>query len=246
MEHYIPRPRELALEQLKAYILEHHLQPGDSLPPEREMCRSWGVNRTTLRSAIARLEASGLLKAVQGSGTRITYRFRISLQNLSNFSDTAAASGFRPETRFLSCTPVACDEHLSHIFHCEPGEHLYKLSCLRLLDDSPVMINSAYYPANLMPGLTEHDLVNGSLLQTIQEKCHLKLEHGSAQISLTQVSSEEAAWLNLPVGASVFQIVTQINKADGSPVEYCRTLGRADKLELVSSMHWEQEKEKNL
>ena len=76
MERYIPRPRELALERLKAYILEHHLQPGDCLPPERELCRSWGVNRTTLRSAIARLEASGLLYAVQGSGTRIRHRFR--------------------------------------------------------------------------------------------------------------------------------------------------------------------------
>ena len=99
MERYIPRPRELALERLKAYILEHDLQPGDCLPPEREMCRSWGFNRTTLRSAIARLEASGLLYAVQGSGTRITHRFRISLDKLSSFSEAAAACGFHPETR---------------------------------------------------------------------------------------------------------------------------------------------------
>ena len=189
MERYIPRPRELALERLKAYILEHHLQPGDCLPPERELCRSWGVNRTTLRSAIARLEASGLLYAVQGSGTRIRHRFRISLDHLSSFSEAAVACGFQA------------------------------------------------------PGLTEDDLVNGSLFQTLEQSCRVKLKYGAAKISLKHVTTEEAGILNLAPGASAFQIITEINTDDSAPMGYVHSVGRADKIEMVSSMRWEREKE---
>lgn len=53
MQMTVPRPREQALEQIMAYILENKLSADDKLPPEREMCQMWGVNRCTLRSAIA-------------------------------------------------------------------------------------------------------------------------------------------------------------------------------------------------
>ena len=102
MQVYTPKPRERAMEQIEAYILQNGLKAGDSLPPEREMCRMWDLNRSTLRSAIARLEASGRLVSVQGSGTRLTPRFRRTLQDLQSFTEYARDGGFRPETRLLS------------------------------------------------------------------------------------------------------------------------------------------------
>ena len=101
MQTYTPRPREYARECIEAYILTHDLRAGDSLPPERDMCAMWGLNRSTLRSAIARLTAAGRLVSVQGSGTRIAPRFRRTLQDLQSFSDYAASGGFTAETRLL-------------------------------------------------------------------------------------------------------------------------------------------------
>lgn len=42
MQMTVPRPREQALEQIMAYILENKLSADDKLPPEREMCQMWG------------------------------------------------------------------------------------------------------------------------------------------------------------------------------------------------------------
>ena len=240
MEYYNPRPREVALEQLKAYILEHDLQPGDCLPPEREMCRSWGINRTTLRSAIARLEASGQLVAVQGSGTRIAQKLRISPEKFYSFFEAATACSFQPETKLLSFSSVGCDEDLARIFHRSPGENFYKVSRLRFLDKIPVVTDTAYIPADLAPGLSEHDLVNRSLFQILRTNYLQNAEYGSLKISLTQVSDEEAGLLTLPVHTTAFRILTLASTSDGSPVEYCRATCRADKIELVSSMHWER------
>lgn len=56
-------------EQIRKLIVEGKLRPGDKLPPERELATQMGVSRPTLREAINKLEARGLLEQKQGGGT---------------------------------------------------------------------------------------------------------------------------------------------------------------------------------
>jgi len=70
-----PRAVDLATHQIRGEILAGILQPGERLPPERELAESLGIARLTLRAALARLEAEGLVRARQGSGiTVLDYR----------------------------------------------------------------------------------------------------------------------------------------------------------------------------
>ncbi len=54
--------------QLRASVLDSTYQPGDRLPPERDLAVEFGVDRNTLRSAIQELEQLGLVERRQGSG----------------------------------------------------------------------------------------------------------------------------------------------------------------------------------
>ena len=68
-------PRRLAdtiVEQLETMILEGTLQPGERLPPERVLSEQFGVSRPSLREAIQRLTAKGLLISRQGGGNYVT------------------------------------------------------------------------------------------------------------------------------------------------------------------------------
>lgn len=60
------------VEQLRGLILKGTYPPGSKLPPERELSRSLGVNRASLREALKRLEHEGLVVIRQGDGTRVT------------------------------------------------------------------------------------------------------------------------------------------------------------------------------
>ncbi len=57
--------------QLRSAILSGALQPGDLLPPERDLAMQFGVDRHTLRSALSELEQLGLAHRRQGSGCRV-------------------------------------------------------------------------------------------------------------------------------------------------------------------------------
>lgn len=66
------KPKRISDEiykQIKELILSGKLQPGQKLPPERELAANMGVSRPSLREAIHRLEAQGFVYNVQGSGT---------------------------------------------------------------------------------------------------------------------------------------------------------------------------------
>ncbi len=62
---------EQVMQQIQTLIFEGVYQPGDRLPPERELSAQLGVNRTTLREALKRLEQLGLLSIRHGDGTRV-------------------------------------------------------------------------------------------------------------------------------------------------------------------------------
>ncbi len=55
-------------EELKRYIAENSLRPGDPLPSESELARQVGVGRNSVREAVKSLEALGILEVRVGSG----------------------------------------------------------------------------------------------------------------------------------------------------------------------------------
>ena len=59
-------------ERLRGEILSGRFVPGARLPAEREFAVALGVNRLSLRAALARLEALGLVVTKHGAGTVVT------------------------------------------------------------------------------------------------------------------------------------------------------------------------------
>src|SRR5579863_7545510 len=59
-------------DRLRGEILAGRLPAGSRLPSERELSLALGVNRLTLRAALARLEALGLVETRHGASTLVT------------------------------------------------------------------------------------------------------------------------------------------------------------------------------
>ena len=60
------------VEQLETMILEGVLQAGERLPAERKLAEQFGVSRPSLREAIQKMVAKGLLVSRQGGGNYVS------------------------------------------------------------------------------------------------------------------------------------------------------------------------------
>ncbi len=63
-----PATPETAEAQVRRYIVQRGLAPGDRLPSEAELATALGSSRLVVREALRALEAVGLLGSRAGSG----------------------------------------------------------------------------------------------------------------------------------------------------------------------------------
>src|SRR5918911_693694 len=66
------RLRDRAADQLLEMVISGGLEPGERLPPERELCGHLGVSRTVVREALNLLEARGLISIEHGRGAVVS------------------------------------------------------------------------------------------------------------------------------------------------------------------------------
>lgn len=63
---------DVIMQRMEEMIMEGTLQPGQRLPPERELAVQFEVSRPSLREAVQKLAAKGLLVSRQGGGTYVS------------------------------------------------------------------------------------------------------------------------------------------------------------------------------
>lgn len=66
------KPQKVSVQiadQIRSSIMTGEFNPGDKLPPERELAELFGVSRPSVREALNILAAAGMLESYQGGGT---------------------------------------------------------------------------------------------------------------------------------------------------------------------------------
>lgn len=74
---------ELVQDEIKNYIIQNALEPGDSLPSEVELAQQLGVSRNSVREAVKALGTLGVVEARSGAGLFVgSFSFDALLDNL--------------------------------------------------------------------------------------------------------------------------------------------------------------------
>lgn len=79
---------EAVMEELLGYIQENNLQPGDKLPPEREIVKMLHVSRSTVRAVLNALEIKNVITIRHGSGIYVSSREGVLLSQYSSSRDS--------------------------------------------------------------------------------------------------------------------------------------------------------------
>lgn len=66
-----PKVRDLAAEQIKQYIVQQKLVPGDRLPTETQLAETFGISRLSVREATKALEFLGIVESKTGLGLTV-------------------------------------------------------------------------------------------------------------------------------------------------------------------------------
>ena len=90
------RASEDILRDIEDAILDGRLQPGDKLPPERELHKAMGVSRQTVRESIRALENKGLVEVRRGTRGGVFVREANSDQMTASLSQLVRLKNISP------------------------------------------------------------------------------------------------------------------------------------------------------
>src|SRR5690554_3689421 len=81
LDRYSPIPLIYQLSDiLRDKIMKGEIKPNEPLPPEIELASSYGVSRTTVRLALAKLVNEGLIRREQGRGSFVNPGHKLGLR----------------------------------------------------------------------------------------------------------------------------------------------------------------------
>ena len=140
-------------EALREMILRGDWKDGDQLPNETRLTEMLGVSRITLRHAMRRLEEGGLLRREHGRGTFVRRSTIVAgIRGLTSFTDEMASLGEALGTRLVEAREISADEDVAEALQIDAGSKVVSLKRLRLGNGNPIGVQTAYLPADRVPG----------------------------------------------------------------------------------------------
>ncbi|MEY4982362.1 MAG: hypothetical protein RIR62_628 [Pseudomonadota bacterium] len=224
--------REIA-ETLSDEIARGHAAPGDRLPTEAELAARFGVNRHTVRHALADLAARGLVHARRGAGVFVTARpTDYPLGRRVRFHQAVQAQGQVPSRAFTRIETRPADPAEAAALGLGAGDPVHVVEGVSSADGQPLAAFRSVFPAWLaeLPAA----LRGGASITAALAACGVA-DYTRATTRLTAKAAKPVLALRLRVaeGSPILRSVAVNVDGQGRAVEYGTTWFAGDRVTLT-------------
>lgn len=221
------RVRQALLDQ----IVGGQWTPGTLIPSEVELCRQFGVSRTTVRKAVSDLAYEGRLVVHQGKGTyvaapKVEEHF---VQRAFGIHEDMARRGMTLTTQVLRQEVVPASPEVARRLRLKVGDAVHVIVRLRFVEDDPILVSTTYVPHALCPDLEREDLERCSLYQLLRDRYDLGIAHGERRLEAVAAGPREARLLDVALGSPLLLLDSVAYLPDGRPFEHSVALQRGDR-----------------
>ncbi|MGV6872851.1 phosphonate metabolism transcriptional regulator PhnF [Pseudochelatococcus sp. B33] len=225
--------RQIA-DEIEADIATQRFGPGEQLPTEARLAARFGVNRHTVRRAIAALAERGLIKAAQGRGTFVeNWPLSYPIGPRTRFSENVARERHQPGGELLRAEEIPATPAIARALAIAVDAPVAAVSTRRFADGTPVSCGTLYLPLPRFAGFADayrrHNAVTPALAACGVDD-YRRLE---TRIAARPATGEEAALLNLAAGRVVLAVTSVNVDRDRRPIEFGQAVFSADRVELL-------------
>jgi GntR family transcriptional regulator, phosphonate transport system regulatory protein len=225
--------RRIADDLEQAIALGAHAA-GDRLPGEVEIAVRFGVNRHTVRRALAELTVRGLVRAERGSGTYVERsRLAYPIGARTRFSEIVGSAGRDPGGRLIGHGREPATPEIAKQLGLKAGDAVVRLEILRSADRVPICSTTSWLPAARAPDAARVFRATRSITATLAHFGIKDYRRQSTRIAAATVDALDAERLHLVPGRAVL-IVDSVNiTMSGTPILTSRARFAADRVEIL-------------
>ncbi|KUK80815.1 MAG: Transcriptional regulator, GntR family [Mesotoga prima] len=214
---------------IKNDILTNRWQPGEKIPNQQELCEMFNVSLAVVRQAVEKLVSEGFLCKRQGKGTFVVDpRIRQGPRKLTSLSQELSARGSKVGAKVLTTAIETPGARLARIFGLSEKERIIRIRRLRLMDNSPLGIQTFFCPERIFPEMLSHDLTQ-SLYDLVEYVYGIKIVAADETYTSIILGESECKCLKVDFPHAGFYVERVSRGVDGSAVEYTESFIRGDR-----------------
>jgi GntR family phosphonate transport system transcriptional regulator len=221
-------------DELERAIAAGTFKSGAKLPAENDIAARFGVNRHTVRRAIATLTERGLLRAERGSGTYVeAQRLAYPIRKRTRFSEIVGDTGRAVSGKLIASAVEAANAAIAKRLRLKPGMLVNRLETLRFADRVPISTGTVWLPAQRFPDAAEIYAGVRSVTKTLAHFGVHNYTRKSTHITAAIVDAPDAARLEIIPGRPVLCLDSVDVDETDCPVLTTHSRFVADRIALV-------------
>lgn len=217
--------------------LERRISEGeivDRFPTDRELVERYQVSRHTVREAVQRLRARGLVERHRGRGSFVRPdQVRQPVGTLYSLYRAVEDAGLAQRSEVLVLDRRR-DAAAAARLGLEADADLLHLQRVRYADDTPLAIDAVWLPLELARPLLEVDFSRTALYDELAEHCGVRLTGADELIEPTVPDDDARAVLHLDDDEALFR-VERTGRVEDRVVEWRVALVRGRRFAFTSS-----------
>lgn len=209
-------------DTLKEEIATGRRRAGDRLPTEAELSERFGVNRHTVRRALAQLADEGLVTSRRGAGAFVASAPALDypLGRRVRFRQNLEASGRVAGRRVLSLETRHADAAEAEALALSEGESVHVLEGVSLADGVPLGNFRSVLPAARLPGLLDVMAEEVSITRALARCGVPDYTRAWTRLDARLATATQAVLLQIPEGAPLIRAKSLNLDPEGRPLEY--------------------------
>ncbi|MEM7269064.1 MAG: phosphonate metabolism transcriptional regulator PhnF [Pseudomonadota bacterium] len=219
--------------QLTAEIGQRRFAPGDKLPTEAELSARFGVNRHTVRRALAEMQDKGLTHSRRGAGVFVAATaMEYQMGRRVRFSENLERAGLTGERVSLRFVALSADQREAEALKIDPGDPVLISEGVSLADGSPISVGRSAFPIDRLPGIEDALCGQSSVTAALAEIGISDYTRAWTEVTAVLATATQAVHLRVHEGAALLRSVSLNVDPEGAPVEYGRTWFVGDRIRL--------------
>ena len=226
--------RQIA-DRLRQEIAAGQPAEGDRLPPEMALSERFGVNRHTIRAAIAALATEGVLTTRQGQGTTVASRRRLAypISRRTRFSTGLGGQTRITRVVLAGSTVEPADREVADALGLAEGASVLRLETVSEADGWPLACATHWFDAARFGGMPAALEQTESITEALRLLGVADYLRERTSITARHADASVLDRLKLSPGAIVLQTLATNVDSDGRPIQHSTTLFAADRVELT-------------
>jgi GntR family transcriptional regulator len=212
---------------------------GGLLPTEMELCKHYGISRSTVREALRKLRDVGLVSRQRRVGTKVLSRAPAAgyRQPTNSISDLLQ---YADDTRveILSTKRVVCEAALAEQLECRVGRSWLRVDSLRTIPDrpNPICMTTAYLDARL-PNLERNlEGIDGPISAMLERTYGVRIARIEQSIQAIALNKRQAKLLKAEAGSPALLATRRYYREDGTLIELSSAIHPSDRFTYVTSL----------